>query len=190
MGSPVESSTLKMKSPRTQRYLLWGSGLVLAAGIAAVLIVFLRDTGSSEQAPFSTTPVDVVKKPKKVALEPAARVVAGRFILTAVQRKDLAAAWKISGPGIRQGMTYKEWLSGTIPVVPYLEEIKLAPIKVDLSEKNHAMLEVILIPKSKKARPEIFTIDVHKVGKGKKAHWVVNSWAPRSRPTIPNNPNG
>ena len=27
-----------------------------------------------------------------------------------------------------------------------------------------------------------------KVGKGKKAHWVVNSWVPRSHPTIPNNP--
>jgi hypothetical protein len=189
MGSQVESSTLNLKSPRTQRYLLWGSGFVLAAGVAAVLIVFLGNTGHSEHAPFSNKPVDVVKAPKKVALEPAARLVAGRFILTAVQRKNLAEAWKISGPGIRQGMTYKEWLTGTIPVVPYLDEIKLAPIKVDLSEKNHALLEVILIPKSKQARPEIFTIDVNKVGKGKDAHWVVNSWAPRSHPTIPNNPN-
>jgi hypothetical protein len=85
-------------------------------------------------------------------------------------------------------MTYKEWLTGTIPVVPFLDEIKLAPIKVDLSEKNHALLEVILIPKSNKLRAEIFTLDVNKVGKGKDAHWVVNSWAPRSHPTIPNNP--
>jgi hypothetical protein len=186
----VESSTFSLKSPRTQRYLLGLSGLVLAAGIAAVLIVFLRNTGNSEVAPFTNKPVDVVKTPKKVPLEPAARVVAGRFILTAVQRKNLAEAWTIVGPGIRQGMTYKEWLSGTIPVVPFLDEIKLAPIKVDLSEKDHALLEVILIPVSKKVRAEIFTIDVNKVGKGKDAHWVVNSWAPRSHPTIPNNPNG
>jgi hypothetical protein len=181
---------LKLKSPRTQRYLLWISGFVLAAGIAAVLIVFLRNTGHSEVAPFTNKPVQKVAKPKKVPVEPAVRVVAGKFILTAVQRKNLAEAWKISGPGIRQGMTYKEWLSGTIPVVPFLDEIKLAPMKVDLSEKNHALLEVILIPKSKKARAEIFTIDVNKVGKGKNARWVVNSWAPRSHPTIPNNPAG
>jgi hypothetical protein len=186
----VESSTFNLKSPRNQRYLLWISGFVLAAGIAAVLIVFLRDTGHSESAPFTNKPVDTVTTPKKVTLEPAARVVAGRFILTAVQRKNLAEAWKLVGPGIRQDLTFKEWLKGTIPVVPFLDPIKLAPMKVDLSEKNHAILEVILIPKSKKVKPQIFTLDVNKVGKGKDAHWVVNSWAPRSAPTIPNNPSG
>jgi hypothetical protein len=186
----VESSTFNLKSPRNQRYLLWISGFVLAAGIAAVLIVFLRNTGHSESAPFTTKPVDTVTTPKKVTLEPAARVVAGRFILTAVQRKHLDEAWKLVGPGIRQGMSYKDWLKGTIPVVPYLDPIKIAPMKVDLSEKNHAILEVILIPKSSKVKPQIFTLDVNKVGKGKDAHWVVNSWAPRSVPTIPNNPSG
>ena len=49
---------------------------------------------------------------------------------------------------------------------------------------------MILVPKSAKAQSTIFTLEVIKVGKGKDAHWVVNSWAPRSRPTIPNNPNG
>jgi hypothetical protein len=132
--------------------------------------------------------VQTVTTPKKATLEPAARLVAGRFILTAVQRKDLAEAWKIAGPGIRQGMTYKEWLKGMIPVVPFLDPIKVAPMKVDLSEKNHAILEVILVPKSSKVKSQIFTLDVNKVGKGKEAHWVVNSWAPRSMPTIPNNP--
>ena len=186
----MESSTFNLKSPRNQRYLLWICGFILAAGIAAVLIVFLRDTGHSESAQFTNKPVDTVTTPKKVTLEPAARLVAGRFILTAVQRKGLAEAWKLVGPGIRQGMTYKEWLKGTIPVVPFLDPIKLAPMKVDLSEKNHAILEVIIIPKSSSVKPQIFTLDVNKVGKGKDAHWVVNSWAPRSAPTIPNNPNG
>ena len=77
---------------------------------------------------------------------------------------------------------------GQIPVVPFLDPIKVAPMKVDLSEKNHAILEVILVPKSSKVKSQIFTLDVNKVGKGKEAHWVVNSWAPRSMPTIPNNP--
>lgn len=186
----MESSTMNVKSPRNQRYLLWISGFILAAGIAAVLIVFLRNTGHSESAPFTNKPVDTVTTPTKVKLEPAAREVAGRFILTAVQRKGLDEAWKLVGPGIRQGMSYKEWLKGTIPVVPFLDPIKIAPMKVDLSEKNHAILEVILIPKSSKVKPQIFTLDVNKVGKGKDAHWVVNSWAPRSMPTIPNNPSG
>ncbi len=179
-----------MKSPRNQKILLWASAVVLVAGIGAVLIVFLGNTGHSEAAPFTNKPVQVVKQPKKVPLEKEARAVAGRFILTAVQRKGLPEAWKLVGPGIRQGLTYKDWLSGTIPVVPFLDPIKIAPIKVDLSSKNYALLEVILVPKSAKAQSTIFTLEVIKVGKGKDAHWVVNSWAPRSHPTIPNNPNG
>jgi hypothetical protein len=183
-------TTSKLGSRRTQRYLFWAAAILLALGIAAVLIVFLRNTGHSEATPHTNQPVDVVKTPKKVPLEAAARLVAGRFILTAVQRKNLAEAWKLVGPGIRQNLTYKEWLTGSIPVIPFLHPIKLAPIKVDLSTKNYGLLEVILLPKDAKVRPEIFTIEVIKVGKGPKAHWVVNSWAPRERPTIPNNPNG
>jgi hypothetical protein len=180
---------MSLKSPRTQRYLLWLSAFVLAAGIAAVLVVFLRNTGSSETQTFGNEPVQTVAKPgKNLPLEKAQRELAGKFILTAVQRKRLAEAWNLVGPGIRQGMTYKEWLSGAIPVVPFLDPIKLAPIKVDLSQKNYALIEVVILAVSKKVKPQIFTMELIRVGKGSKSHWVVNSWSPRSAPTIPNNP--
>ncbi len=179
---------MNLSSPRTQSRMLWLSAFVLAAGIAAVLIVFLGNTGTKEKQVFSNKPVQIVKKPKIVKLEPEVRVVAGKFILTAVQRKNLAAAWKLVGPGIRQDLTYKQWLTGNIPVVPFLGQIKLAPIKVDLSTKNYALLEVVLLPKT--GHGEIFSIELNKIGKGKAGHWVVNSWAPREAPTIPSNPNG
>ena len=179
---------MNLSSPRTQSRMLWLSAFILAAGIAAVLIVFVGNTGSKEKQVFSNQPVQIVKKPKTVKLEPQVRVVAGKFILTAVQRKNLAAAWKLIGPGIRQDLTYKEWLSGNIPVVPFLEKIKVAPMKVDLSTKNYALLEVVLLPMT--GHGEIFSIELNKIGKGKAAHWVVNSWAPREAPTIPNNPSG
>jgi hypothetical protein len=182
----VEQSS-RLSSPRSQRRLLWLSALVLAAGIAVVLIVFLRNTGHKLNAPISTTPVDVVKLPKRAPLEQEARLVAGRFVLTAVQRKNLPEAWKLVGPAIRQDLTYKEWLTGNIPVVPFLEPISLAPIKVDFSSKNYALLEIILLPKGK-AKSEVFSIELIAVGKGDKRHWVVNSWAPRTHPTIPTNP--
>ena len=178
----------KLTSPRVQRRLLVLSSLVLAAGIAGVLIVFLRDTGTKLNAPISTIPVDKPTLPKRDKLPAAARLVAGRFVLTAVQRKDLAAAWKLIGPGIRQDLTYREWLTGNIPVVPFLAPISIAPIKVDFSSKNYAILEIILLPKSRRLKSEIFSIELITVGKGAKKHWVVNSWSPRSRPTIPNNP--
>jgi len=132
--------------------------------------------------------VDVVKVPKRAPLDKEARLVAGRFVLTAVQRKNLPEAWKLIGPGIRQNLTYQEWLTGNIPVVPFLAPLSLAPIKVELSSKDYVLLEIILLPKARKARSEIFSIELITVGKGDKRHWVVNSWAPRSRPTIPNNP--
>jgi hypothetical protein len=182
---------MNVNSPRTQRYLLWVSAFVLAAGIAAVLVVFLRNTGSSTPEVFSNKPVQTVAKPgKNLPLDRVQRDLAGKFILTAVQRKGLAEAWSLAGPGIRQGMTYKEWLTGSIPVVPFLDRIKLAPIKVDVSQKDYAMIEVIILPVSKKVKPQIFTMELIKVGKGADSHWVVNSWAPRSAPTIPNNPGG
>ena len=178
----------RLFSSRLQRRLLWLSAFVLAGGIAAVLIVFLRDTGSKLDAPFTNVPVDKPTLPARTKLPPEARLVAGRFVLTAVQRKNLPEAWKLVGPGIRQDLSYEEWLTGNIPVVPFLEPISLAPIKVDFSSKNYALLEIILLPKSPKVRSEILTLELIAVGKGDKRHWVVNSWAPRSHPTIPNNP--
>jgi hypothetical protein len=178
----------RLSSPRTQRRLLWLSALILAAGVAGILIVFLRDTGHKLNAPISTTPADVVKLPRRVPLPKEARIVAGRFVLTAVQRKNLPEAWKLIGPGIRQDLTYKEWLTGNIPVVPFLAPISLAPIKIDLASKNYALVEIILLPKAKKVKSAIFTLELITVGKGDRRHWVVNSWAPRARPAIPTNP--
>jgi hypothetical protein len=176
----------RLSSPRTQRWLLWIGGFVLAAGIAAVLIVFFRDTGTNTPEVFKNEPpTKVAPKPKTVPLEPAVRRVAGDFILTAVQRKNLDKAWALAGPQIRQDLTYKEWLTGDIPVIPFLKPLKLTSLKVDLSSKNYAMIELILLPK--KGRGEIYVMELNKVGKGGKAHWVVNSWVPRSHPTIPTN---
>jgi hypothetical protein len=187
----VPSSTLNLKSPRSQRYLLWVSGFILAAGVAAVLVVFLGNTGHTQPQVFSNKPVQTVAKPaKNIPLERAQRELAGKFILTAVQRKRLAEAWPLVGPGIRQGMTYKQWLTGSIPVVPFLDPIRIAPIKVDISNKNYALIEVVILPVAKSVKPQIFTMEMIRVGKGSKSHWIVNSWAPRSVPTIPNNPGG
>ena len=155
------SSASKLSSPKTQRWLLWISAAVLAAGVAAVLIAFFRNTGSSEPQVVSNQPVQTVPAtPKHVKADPAVKEVAGKFILTAVQRQNLDQAWPIVGPGIRQDLTYKQWLTGNIPVVPFLKKIKLAPMKVDISQKNYALLEVVLLPV--KGRGEIYDIELIK----------------------------
>ena len=186
----MESTGSKMSSPRFQRRLLVISAIVLAAGIAAVLIVFLRNTGTSVQAPFTTEPVQIVKKEKTVPLPQEARQVAGRFVLTAVVRKNLDEAWKLAGPGLKTGISYKQWLTGNIPVVPFTYELDVAPMKVDRSNLNSALVEIALLAKSKKVDPEYFFMDLIRVGKGKNRHWVVNGWTPAyGRPDIQANPN-
>ena len=176
------SSASKLSSPRTQRWLLWISAAVLAAGVAAVLIAFFRNTGSSEPQVVSNQPVQTVPAtPKHVKADPAVKEVAGKFILTAVQRQNLDQAWLLVGPGIRQDLTYKQWLTGNIPVVPYLEETSVTPMKIDISQKNYALLEVVLLPF--KGRGEIYDIELIK----RQGKWLVNSWVPRTHPTIPTN---
>jgi hypothetical protein len=175
----------RLASPRNQRRLLWVSAFILAAGIAAVLIVFVRNTGKSVQAPFTNQPVQRVVKEKQLPLSKEARDVAGRFILTAVQRKNLDEAWALAGPNVRGGLTKKEWATGNIPVVPFLDRIEAAPMKVDSSTKNHAMVEIAILAKNKKVKPGYFILDLAKVGKGKNRHWVVNGWVPAyGRPDI------
>src|SRR5690242_19459713 len=99
-------------SKRTRWIIYGGSGLIFVAGLIAVLVVFTTHSGHKQQV-FSNKPVvDVSKNPKNVKLDPAARRVAGEFILTAVARKNLRKAYGLVGPQIKQGQSLKEWLTG------------------------------------------------------------------------------
>ena len=189
----METIASRLSSLKTQRLLLWLSAFVLAAGIAAVLIVFFRNTGSSLETPRSNEPVQVVRPSKQVRLASAARSIAQRFIQAAVLRKDLAEAWKLSTPNVRAGLTYKEWLTGNIAVVPYNYPLQAALIskKVSLDpDTGKVTITVAMLSTNKKIKPNYFFLDLLKVGRGKRAHWLVDSWVPAySRPPIRANPN-
>jgi hypothetical protein len=185
-----------MNSRKFQRWFPWIAGLVLVAGVVAALVLIVPNnsgTSAEDAAPAANSPpaqtVDKVKLHKKVPSE--ARRVAGKFILTAVARKNLDQAWVLSGPDVRQGMTYKEWLSGNIAVAPFFGGIKRAPMSVDYATKNEALLEVLLIPvkKGKEFKPGVFYLKLNKVGHGKKTHWVVNEFTQRVGVPIPANLN-
>jgi hypothetical protein len=165
----------------------WVSGLILVAGIVAFSTVYLFDTGTSveEKITVRETGAAVIPEMKPtVALDPAARQVAGRFILTAVARQSLAESYDITHPELRQGMSLREWETGNIPVQYYpADAIDGATFKIDESHTDEALLEVALIPKKgAEVKPQIFFIGLKKV-KGK---WLVNYWAPRSGVAVPN----
>ena len=110
------------------------------------------------------------------------------FVKTAVARQDLAAAWKISGPNVRGGLTYKEWLTGAIPVIPYpIKLLAVARFKIDYSYRDQALIEVALLPKDGASiKPQTFFLGLKRVaGSGGKPRWVVDSWVPRASTLVP-----
>jgi hypothetical protein len=172
------------------------SALLFLAGVIAVIWVF---TGSNPAAVSSSAPATkatVIPKqsghaaPRNVKLDPVARRVLGRFVLTAVARTNLAEAYQLSGPGLRQGMPLKEWLKGAIPVVPFpVFSLKYAPFKIDYSHPNHALVEVAMVPTGKHIKagikPQIFFADLVRLH----GRWFVDSWAPRGFPALPRDAN-
>ena len=158
-----------------------------------MLIVTLTPSHSSSpasqgsQAAASSPPAPA--KPKSVPLSQSARVVAREFVVTAVARRNLAAAWTISGPNVRGGLTHAEWMTGNIPVIPYpVASLQYgAPFKIDYSFANQALIEVALLPTpSTKIKPQIFDLLLRKVrGADGTSHWVVDSWVPHGSVPVP-----
>jgi hypothetical protein len=193
MASPAEAHH---HPPRSGRYRLrvlapWLAGLVLVAGIVAALIALLPSHDAqptSETAPLThATASKPAPIPKTVPLGKDTTAVARQFVRTAVARKNLAAAWKISDANIRGGLTYKEWLTGNIPVVPFpVSSSAVARFKIDVSYANEAGLEILLEPQDAKTmKPQVFFIRLKKVGASANKRWVVDTWVPHSAPLVP-----
>jgi hypothetical protein len=158
---------------------------VLVAGIVTFLLVFFRNTAKPEEStPLTPAKPSAVAPEKNVPVPKQAKLVAGRFILTAVQRKHLDEAWKLAGPPIRAGVTYKQWLSGNIAVVPWFGRLGAVPLKVDYSYPREAQFTVILAPKpGTPGTPDTFILGLKKYG----AKWKVTAWVPYEPPAVRSN---
>lgn len=175
-----------LRSRRFLRALTWVSALVLVAGVVAFATVRLGGNGSeaASTTPRETLPEElpVPPQPKLESVPRAARVVAGEFILFAAGRENLAKAWKITHPDLKRqcGCTYKEWLTGNIPVQPYpVGNLDIAPFAVDELKPNRVVLRVALLPKEgSDVRSQAFFIGLKAVGNGKSRRWLVDYWAP------------
>ena len=107
-------------SPKVMRWLPWVAGGVLVVGILVGGISFfgLWNTAKPLPAPGPSTPIQRPVKEKTVVLSPDARRVAGRFILTAVARRNLSESYDLTGPQLKQGMTRAEWMTGRSQLCP------------------------------------------------------------------------
>jgi hypothetical protein len=176
-------------SSRTfNRALPWIAGAVLLLGVLA----FWQTRSGAKSTPETFQEGQVVNPSadKTVPLPPEARQIAVQFIKTAVVRKNLREAWTISGPNIRGGLTLRQWMTGNIPVVPYLDAaVNESQVKVDWSFPGDVSLQVVMQPKKgSKEKPQVFFIGLKKVGSGANAKWLVDYWAPYAPPPIPSAP--
>jgi hypothetical protein len=163
---------------------------VLAAGVIAFIAVKYSNTATPIDTPISSKPAAVPKpQPAQTKLAPGARQVAAEFIHTAVARKNLAAAWPITGEAIKSGTSYKEWLAGNIAVVPY-PAAPNAGLSIQYSHRNDAdLLFALTAAKGINIKPQFFEMMLARVGRPGAKHWVVTYWAPYSHPQVPNQPN-
>jgi hypothetical protein len=167
------------------RALPWIAGAVLLIGVFSFWQTMVKTNETRET--FSNEAVRDTSTVPTVPLAPEARQVVVRFIKTAVMRQNLAEAWTIAGPQIRQNLTRQQWLSGNIPVVPYPNAaVDRSPVKITWSHPTEAGLEVVLQPKpGSREKPQLFFVNVLKQGTGSRARWVVDYWAPYAPPPIP-----
>jgi hypothetical protein len=183
----MTTATSRLSSPRFRHRLFWIGGGLLLAGLTVVLIWAFWPTPGSLQLPTTNRPPQVAPKEKTVPLEKEAKLVGEKFIETAVTRENLADSWPIIAPELRGSFTLKRWMSGNIPVVPYPADTSSpAPVKVDYSYKDKALLEVLLVAKKGSTmKPQLFLLGLHAVGKGANRHWLVDYWEPYGAPKIP-----
>jgi hypothetical protein len=195
----MSSFSERLNSPRFVRRFSWIAGLVLVAGIVAFSIAYFGNTADSTPtaAPTGPAPSAPVERPT-VPIDKQARIVAGEFILNAVQRdvpnarlrKQLARAWKLVNPQSSELMdcgghrcTYKEWLTGNIPVQPYpAKALDTASFAIEESYPNQVVLQVALLPKDgAQVQGQIFWISLVK----KNGKWLVDEWSPRVINPVP-----
>jgi hypothetical protein len=174
-------------SRKVIQWLPWIAALVFVAGGVAFLIAFFGNTAEERSiAPTGNGAVqDVSGVPKTVPVDPDARMVAGKFITTAVTRKDLKTAWSLTEPNgyLRPpGLTFKQWMTGNIPVQVFpAEAIDAASYRVESSFKNELTLNVYIFAKPKSGiKSQAFFIVLHPSGTGKNKRWLVNNFIPSS----------
>jgi hypothetical protein len=195
----MSTFTERLNSPRFVRRITWVAALVFVAGVVAFTIAYFGNTADSNQVPVrANEPAQGVQPARRtVPLDTKARVVAGQFILTAVQRdvppaqlrKNLRKAWALLAPSSPHRdcggheCTLEEWLTGDIPIQPYpADALDKASFSIEESYPDEVVLQVALLPKDgADVQGQIFWISLLK----QNGKWLVNEWSPRVIVPVP-----
>jgi hypothetical protein len=172
-----------LDSPRRRRRLIWtGVGLLIVAvavGISAALwnaggkLKIDKSVPAGQKIPTGAGPEQVAFTH---STERSVNAVLQRFVDTAVARKDLPAAYDLTTPSMRQGMTREEWSRGNIPVQPYpADRIQIG--RIISSYRNDVVLEAALEPRRGASVPLLdVQVELKAVGRGAQRRWLIDSF--------------
>jgi hypothetical protein len=172
-----------LASPRKRRRLIWAGVALLVLVVCIGLSAALWDTGgrlkidksvpAGRQIPTGTGQEQVAFTHET---ERSVNAVLQRFVDTAVARKELSAAYDLTTPAMRQGMTRSEWSKGTIPVPSYpADRIQIG--RIISSVKNDVVLEAALEPQAGASAPLLdVQVELKAVGRGTGRRWLIDSF--------------
>lgn len=182
------SETGFFSSPRNQRRLMWASGAVLLVGLIVFLTTVVFHGSSGIKSPISTVRAQSAPKQIRAKADPKAFEVGRKFIETAVQRKNLDAAYTLVNDEIKGGQTRKQWDTGNIAVIKYPSgNAETAAFTVVWSYRTQMMTIVDLVAKKgSHLRPHIpFWLGFVRAHDKPNGHWLVNyfqaDWTPPVR---------
>jgi hypothetical protein len=182
-----------LASRRRRRRAAKLGGAVLTAGVLTLLGVYFSNTGHRVPSVFKPGPVArVPPNPKTDPFTPTeqrqVRAVASRFISSAVLRKNTGDSWEIATARLRQGLSHRQWASGSIPVVPYpADAIAEVRWRLSYSYVRTIGMKVAFFPKrGAQVNRQVFDIELQNAGTSAKPKWLVSDWVPSGGPQLAN----
>jgi hypothetical protein len=196
-----------LSSARFNRFLMWGSAIVLFVGVAVLVTSLVKgsdttqvnpDKGFVPKLPAKSEPLENsqgVTITKYEELDPEVRSVIRTFLATVVSGRHLDQSWGVMAPSMRKGYTFKTWSTGGraqggLPVIPYpIADVDSTKYFLDYASTKEILLEVgVSAPPERKMRPTAFQLGLVpvKAGQDKKV-WRVSYWMPRWTPPLPTN---
>jgi hypothetical protein len=169
-----------LASPRRRRRVVFAAITVAVAAPLIYLGVHFSSPGSPGNAtgPYVQDPFYKKQKHVRFTAEKRREVRATlrEFISTAVARRHVVESWPLAGPALREGMTRKEWATGSIPVQPYpvAKHGQGAWSTVQYSYRNKVGLEVLLFPRAGSGY-SVATVSADVV-RGPDGRWRINNW--------------
>ncbi len=160
---------------------------VLAGGVAAAAVLLPKGNRLADTVPEPSSPVAAVAAPAPTPAPARERVsVSDRraleetialFVSTSVARHHPERSWPIVAPVLREGMSRKQWSTGSIPVVPYPAR-RVDLVRLESLAGRSAQLEVVLeAPPAAHLVRKTFQIELHRLPRALHG-WTVSSWVP------------